>query len=108
VHFWYLTIAFTPFLRHPTKLNKAQNVLIQVVFNFRCLVKNPLERASASELLNMEFIKRAKPSETLREMIAEAQSIKEELQSRKLSVSQSNSTLLHSDIIFMNFSFLDF
>lgn len=53
---------------------------------FRCLVKNPLERASASELLNMEFIKRAKPSETLRDMIAEAQSIKEELQSRKLSV----------------------
>ena len=57
-----------------------------IEFVSRCLVKNPEERASASELLQHEFIRTANPTETLREMIAEAQEIKEQLQSRRLSV----------------------
>ena len=56
-------------------------------FVSRCLVKNPEERASASELLQHDFITNSKPFESLQEMIAEAQDIKEQLQSRSLSVS---------------------
>ncbi len=67
----------------------------------RCLVKNPEERASASELLQHEFIQTAKPSETLREMIAEAQDIKEQLQSRSLSVIEQS--ILNGDIFETNF-----
>ena len=57
-----------------------------IEFVSRCLVKNPEERATASELLEHDFIRNSKPSETLREMIAEAQEIKEKLQASNVPV----------------------
>ncbi|CAL1278873.1 unnamed protein product, partial [Larinioides sclopetarius] len=46
-------------------------------FVSRCLVKNPAERATATELLLHEFIKGAKPVAILQQMIAEAKEIRE-------------------------------
>ncbi|KFM67355.1 Serine/threonine-protein kinase 3, partial [Stegodyphus mimosarum] len=46
-------------------------------FVSRCLVKNPDERASASELLQHEYIRNAKPVTILQQMIAEAREIQE-------------------------------
>ncbi|GBM00425.1 Serine/threonine-protein kinase 3 [Araneus ventricosus] len=46
-------------------------------FVSRCLVKNPDERATATELLQHEFIKNAKPVTILQQMIAEAKEIQE-------------------------------
>ncbi|XP_023230203.1 serine/threonine-protein kinase 3-like isoform X2 [Centruroides sculpturatus] len=46
-------------------------------FVSHCLVKNPEERATASELLQHEFIKNAKPVNILQQMIAEAKEIQE-------------------------------
>ncbi|XP_013783769.1 serine/threonine-protein kinase 3-like [Limulus polyphemus] len=46
-------------------------------FVSRCLVKNPDERATASELLQHEFIKNAQPVNILQQMIAEAREIQE-------------------------------
>ncbi|KAF8771670.1 serine/threonine-protein kinase 3-like isoform X2 [Argiope bruennichi] len=46
-------------------------------FVSRCLVKNPVERATATELLQHEFIKSAKPVAILQQMIAEAKEIRE-------------------------------
>ena len=51
-----------------------------IEFVSRCLVKNPEERATASELLQHDFIKNAKSPDILAEMIAEAQQIREHLQ----------------------------
>lgn len=48
-------------------------------FVSRCLVKNPEERATASELLQHEFIKNAKSPEILIEMIEEAKETRERL-----------------------------
>lgn len=48
-------------------------------FVSRCLVKNPEERATASELLQHEFIKGAQPPEILQAMIAEASETREKL-----------------------------
>jgi serine/threonine protein kinase len=45
----------------------------------RCLVKNPDERATATELLQHEFILAAKPASILSQMIAEAREIRENL-----------------------------
>ncbi|XP_057660845.1 serine/threonine-protein kinase 3-like [Diorhabda carinulata] len=42
-----------------------------------CLIKNPEERASASDLLTHEFIKNAKPPNILNNMIQEAHEIRE-------------------------------
>lgn len=42
-----------------------------------CLVKNPEERATATDLLQHEFIKNARPNGILTEMIAEAKEIRE-------------------------------
>lgn len=42
-----------------------------------CLVKNPEERATATDLLQHEFIKNARPNSILSEMIAEAKEIRE-------------------------------
>uniref|UniRef100_A0A1B6EEJ2 non-specific serine/threonine protein kinase n=1 Tax=Clastoptera arizonana TaxID=38151 RepID=A0A1B6EEJ2_9HEMI len=46
-------------------------------FVSRCLVKNPEERATASEMLNHEFIGNAKQPTILSQMIAEAREIRE-------------------------------
>lgn len=46
-------------------------------FVSRCLVKNPEERATASEMLQHEFIGNAKPPTILGQMIAEAREIRE-------------------------------
>ncbi|GIX95583.1 hypothetical protein CEXT_792181 [Caerostris extrusa] len=46
-------------------------------FVSRCLVKNPAERATATELLQHEFIKSAKPVAILQQLIAEAKEIRE-------------------------------
>jgi len=54
-----------------------------IEFVSRCLVKNPEERATASELLQHDFIKNAKSPDILAEMIAEAQQIREHLQETK-------------------------
>ncbi|XP_071744996.1 serine/threonine-protein kinase 4 isoform X2 [Lepeophtheirus salmonis] len=48
-------------------------------FVSRCLVKNPKERATASELLEHEFIKSAKSCELLFDLIGEAQEMRERL-----------------------------
>ena len=54
-------------------------------FVSRCLVKKPEERATASELLQHDFIKNAKSPEILADLIREAQEIKE-----RISEQQSN------------------
>ncbi|XP_071541230.1 serine/threonine-protein kinase 3 isoform X5 [Panulirus ornatus] len=46
-------------------------------FVSRCLVKNPEERATASELLQHQFIRGAQPSSILRNMLEEAMEIRE-------------------------------
>lgn len=47
-----------------------------------CLVKNPENRASASDLLKHEFIKNARPRSILNDMVAEVHNIRETM-SRK-------------------------
>ena len=46
------------------------------------MVKNPDSRATASELLQHEFIQNAKSPEILNDMIREAQTTKEQIQNR--------------------------
>lgn len=46
---------------------------------YRCLVKNPDERATATELLQNEFIGMAQPASILSQMIAEAKEIRENM-----------------------------
>lgn len=48
-------------------------------FVSRCLVKNPEERAIASQLLQHEFIKNPNPPESLATMIQEAQAVREKI-----------------------------
>ena len=55
-------------------------------FVSRCLVKNPDSRATASELLQHEFIQNAKSPEILNDMIREAQNTKEQIQNNRSSV----------------------
>lgn len=52
-------------------------------FVSRCLVKNPEERATASDLLQHVFISNAKPVAILQQMIAEARDIQEDEAYRK-------------------------
>lgn len=54
-------------------------------FVSRCLVKNPEERATASQLLQHEFVKNAQASEILRPLICEAARMRERVQSNQLS-----------------------
>ena len=49
----------------------------------RCLVKNPEERATASELLQNQFIRGAQPSSILRNMLEEAMEIRENQNSNR-------------------------
>lgn len=48
-------------------------------FVTKCLVKNPEERKTAKELLQHDFIRNAKPSSILQDMIYEAQRLQDEL-----------------------------
>ncbi|XP_076038895.1 serine/threonine-protein kinase 3-like isoform X2 [Oratosquilla oratoria] len=52
-------------------------------FVSRCLVKNPEERATATELLQHEFIRGARPANVLRTMIEEAMEIRENQNSNR-------------------------
>merc|ERR1712141_218339 len=52
-------------------------------FVSRCLVKQPDVRATASELLQHEFIKNSKPPEILADLIREAQAMKDQLQNQQ-------------------------
>lgn len=53
-------------------------------FVSRCLVKNPEERAQATELLQHDFIKNAKPASILSQMIADAREIRESESYRRI------------------------
>jgi serine/threonine kinase 3 len=70
-----------------------------IEFVSRCLVKNPEERATASELLQHDFIKNAKSPDILAEMIAEAQQIREHLQetTETSMVDDSSQTMVPGD-----------
>lgn len=60
----------------------------------KCLVKNPEQRATATQLLQHPFIKNAKPVSILRDLIAEAMEIKakrHEEQQRELEEEDENS-----------------
>ena len=51
-----------------------------------CLMKNPEHRATASELLQHEFIKNAKAPEILMDMIGEVQETKDQFQSKQIAM----------------------
>ena len=51
-----------------------------------CLMKNPEDRATASELLQHEFIKNAKAPEILMDMICEVQETKDQFQSKQIAM----------------------
>ncbi|XP_053677646.1 serine/threonine-protein kinase 3 [Anopheles nili] len=64
-----------------------------------CLVKNPEERATATDLLAHEFIRNAKPCSILSQMIAEAKEIRENQSYRHAAaISQANKQLQNSNI----------
>lgn len=59
-----------------------------------CLVKNPEERATATDLLLHEFIRNAKPNSILSQMIAEAKEIREnQSYTRAAAIQQANKQL---------------
>jgi serine/threonine kinase 3 len=59
-----------------------------------CLVKNPEERATATDLLQHEFIRNAKPNTILTLMIAEAKEIREnQSYTRAAAIQQANKQL---------------
>lgn len=59
-----------------------------------CLVKNPEERATATDLLQHEFVKNAKPNSILTIMIAEAKEIREnQSYTRAAAIQQANKQL---------------
>ncbi|XP_057256517.1 serine/threonine-protein kinase 3 isoform X6 [Pezoporus wallicus] len=63
----------------------------------KCLVKNPEQRATATQLLQHTFIKNAKPVSILRDLITEAMEIKakrHEEQQRELEEEEENSEML--------------
>ena len=62
-----------------------------IEFVSRCLVKNPDSRATASELLQNEFIKNSKSPDILTDMICEAQETKDQLQNNQSSSCGNNS-----------------
>ncbi|NWX58712.1 STK3 kinase, partial [Promerops cafer] len=64
----------------------------------KCLVKNPEQRATATQLLQHTFIKNAKPVSILRDLITEAMEIKakrHEEQQRELEEEEENSVCTH-------------
>lgn len=59
-----------------------------------CLVKNPEERATATDLLQHEFVKNAKANSILTQMIAEAKEIREnQSYTRAAAIQQANKQL---------------
>ncbi|XP_059614362.1 serine/threonine-protein kinase hippo isoform X2 [Phlebotomus argentipes] len=60
-----------------------------IEFVSMCLVKNPEERATATDLLQHEFIKNVKPRSILRAMIAEAHEIRENQSNRQMAINQA-------------------
>ncbi|KAH7971745.1 hypothetical protein HPB52_002402 [Rhipicephalus sanguineus] len=66
---------------HPMRANRWSPEFIDFVS--RCLVKNPEERATASDLLQHIFISNAKPVAILQQMIVEARDIQEDEAFRK-------------------------
>ncbi|XP_055688128.1 serine/threonine-protein kinase 3 [Lutzomyia longipalpis] len=60
-----------------------------IEFVSMCLVKNPEERATATDLLQHEFIKNAKSRSILRQMIAEAHEIRENQSNRQIAINQA-------------------
>lgn len=63
-----------------------------------CLVKNPEERATATDLLVHEFIRNAKPCSILSQMIAEAKEIRENQSYRHAAaISQANKQLQNNN-----------
>lgn len=65
-----------------------------------CLVKNPEERATATDLLTHEFIGNAKPCSILSQMIAEAKEIRENQSYRHAAaISQANKQLQNNNNI---------
>jgi len=67
-----------------------------IEFVSRCLVKNPDSRATASELLQNEYIKNSKSPEILADMIREAQDTKDQLQNNQ-SASDNSGTMVPGD-----------
>ncbi|KAF2883900.1 hypothetical protein ILUMI_22285 [Ignelater luminosus] len=63
-----------------------------------CLVKNPEERATASDLLQHVFIGNAKPSSILAQMIAEAHEIRENQSYRNIAQSNSAGVVVKQNI----------
>uniref|UniRef100_A0A1L8DKI6 non-specific serine/threonine protein kinase n=2 Tax=Nyssomyia neivai TaxID=330878 RepID=A0A1L8DKI6_9DIPT len=60
-----------------------------IEFVSMCLVKNPEERATATDLLQHEFIKNAKSRNMLRPMIVEAHDIRENQSNRQIAINQA-------------------
>lgn len=58
-----------------------------------CLVKNPADRANASDLLQQEYIKSAKPRNILSEIIAEAHENREKQNFQQAAINQAKQML---------------
>ncbi|MGH0144611.1 UNVERIFIED_CONTAM: hypothetical protein FKN15_003783 [Acipenser sinensis] len=73
----------------------------------KCLVKNPEQRATATQLLQHQFIKNAKPVSILRDLITEAMEIKTKRhleQQREFEEEEDNSVC---DVSFTFYFYLD-
>lgn len=68
-----------------------------IEFVSMCLVKNPEERATATDLLQHEFIKNAKSRNILRPMIAEAHEIRESQNNRQIAINQAKQLQNHHE-----------
>jgi len=82
-----------PSFSHPDKWSPAF-----IDFVSRCLVKQPDVRATASELLQHEFIKNSKPPEILADLIREAQAMKDQLQNQQSPMAdEASKTIVPGD-----------
>lgn len=82
-----------PSFSHPDKWSPAF-----IDFVSRCLVKQPDVRATASELLQHEFIKNSKPPGILADLIREAQAMKDQLQNQQSPMAdEASKTIVPGD-----------